>query len=419
VKNPALGEPEFLDRQALDRELTRVFEKCQDCRRCLPLCPSFPSLFASVDRHEQQAAELTAREIREVIDLCYQCKLCYNHCPYHPPHDWMIDFPKLMSRAKLVQTREEGIPLAERMGQKQDLLGKLGCLSAPLTNAAFKNRAVRLLMEKGTGIDRRWLMPHYERSRFSRQVKGHRPGPGPNGRVLLFPTCFVEYSDAETGQAALQVLEHNGVAVETDYEACCGAPFLHGGDLAAARRNAEKVVRALAPRVREGVAVLVPGPTCSYQIKHEYPELLDNSEARLVAENAYDICEYLWKLKQEDKLRTDFPKALGKVAYHLPCHLKAQNIGFRSRQLLKLAGAEVEMLDHCSGVDGTWGMQQRWYAQSLEVACKLLDEIKRLEPDHVSSDCPLAALRILEGTGRRALHPIALLRDAYGLEAKA
>jgi Fe-S oxidoreductase len=412
---PRLDEPEFLDPEALDTELYRVFAKCHDCRRCLPLCPSFPSLFESIDRHEQEPEHLTSAEMREVIDLCYQCKLCYNHCPYHPPHDWMVDLPRLMGRAKIVRAEQEGIPLSERAGARQDLMGRTSCLTAALTNAAFKNRAVRFLMEKTTGIDRRWMMPTYESKPVSKWLDGRTSPSSAKGEVLLFTTCFVEYSEAATARALVQVLEHNGLSVSSGYVACCGAPFLHGGDLKSATRNAEKVVRALAPKVRAGVPVVVPGPTCSYQLKREYPELLASDEAKLVSENAFDIGEFLWKLKAEGELRTDFPRPLGRVAYHLPCHLKAQNIGFRSRQLLRLAGADVQMLDHCSGVDGTWGMKAAWYEASMKVAGKLLQGIREAEPDAVATDCPLSALRILEGTGRRAVHPVVLLRDAYGL----
>jgi glycerol-3-phosphate dehydrogenase subunit C len=417
VQNPDLRHPEFLERDALEREFDRVFDHCHDCRRCLPLCPSFPSLFEAIDRHEQEASKLTAAERREVVDLCYQCKLCYNHCPYHPPHEWEIDFPKLMSRAKLVQAKEEGIPLPERIGAQQDALGKVACWAAPLTNASFKNRALRLLMEGATGIDRRWQMPTYERQPLSQELAGRKSTTGAERRVVLFGTCFVEYSDAETGRAALQVLEHNGVAVDYHYPACCGAPFLHGGDLENARRNAERVTAELARFVRDGSDVLIPGPTCSYQLKREYPELLGSDDARLVAQHSFDIGEYLWKLRSDGALKKEFPRPLGRVAYHLPCHLKAQNIGFRSRQLLKSAGAEVEMFDMCSGVDGTWGMKKRWYEQSLGVARKLLEAVKGSAAERVATDCPLAALRIQEGTGRAAVHPVVLLRDAYGLGA--
>jgi Fe-S oxidoreductase len=379
VQNAGPQDAEFLERDALDRELTRVFEKCHDCRRCLPLCPSFPALFRSVDRHDQEAAQLTDAERREVIDLCYQCKLCYNHCPYHPPHEWEIDFPKLMSRAKIVQAREEGIPLADRMGQQLDLMGKVSCMTAPLTNLAFKNRAVRMLMEPATGIDRRWIMPRYESKRLSSRLRSRTATRGENGRAILFATCFVEYSEAETGVATAEVLEHCGIAVNDGYEACCGAPFLHGGDIDSAVRNAGRVIEQLAPQVKDGTPIVVPGP----------------------------------------HLPREFARPLGRVAYHLPCHLKSQNIGFRSRQLLKAAGAEVEMLDMCSGVDGTWGMKKRWYDQSLGVAAKLLDGVRESEAEHVATDCPLAALRIQEGTGRRAVHPIVLIRDAYGLGGSA
>jgi Fe-S oxidoreductase len=423
LKNASLTDAGFLDRADLDAELTRVFEKCHDCRRCLPLCPSFPSLFDSIDRHEQDASALSTAETREVIDLCYQCKLCYNHCPYHPPHEWAIDFPKLMTRAKLVQGREEGIPLSEKLGAQQDLMGKLSCRTASLSNAAFKNRAVRLLMEKTTGIDRRFVMPTYEKAPFSpglaRRVNAAKnaaknAAEADGSRVVLFTTCFVEYSEARTASAAVEILEHNGIAVEAGYEACCGAPFLHGGDLESARKNAEKVVAGLAPRVRAGLQIVVPGPTCSYQLKNEFPSLVPTEDARLVAENTLDLGEYVYKIAAAKKLDRSFKKKLGRIAYHLPCHLKAQNIGFRSKQILGLVSDEVVMVDACSGVDGTWGMKARHYDESLAICQSLMDAIENAEPERVATDCPLAALRIKERTGRDAVHPIVLLHEAYG-----
>ncbi len=361
---------------------------------------------------------MTPAERREVVDLCYQCKLCYNHCPYHPPHDWEIDFPRLMTRAKLVQAREDGIPLNERVGARQDAMGRISCRTAPLTNAAFRNRALRILMEKATGIDRRWKMPEYQSKPFSERLRG-RPVPADaRDRVILFTTCFVEYSEAQTAWAALQVLEHNGIAVEGGYEACCGAPFLHGGDLENARRNARKVVSQLAPRIREGVKIVVPGPTCSLQLKQEYPELLGSEDARRVAENTLDLGEYIFGVAAAKKLDREFPKRLGRVAYHLPCHLKAQNIGFRSKQILGLAADEVVMVEACSGVDGTWGMKSRFYDESLKICEGLIRGIEAAQPDHIATDCPLSALRIEEVMGRPAVHPLVLLRDAYGLEGK-
>jgi glycerol-3-phosphate dehydrogenase subunit C len=414
MKNASLHDAEYLERESLDAELVRVFEKCHDCRRCLPLCPSFPALFDAIDRHDLEAAKLTGAEMREVVDLCYQCKLCYNHCPYHPPHEWEIDFPKLMSRAKLVQAREEGIPLPERMGAQQDLMGKTSCLTSSLTNAAFKNRAVRLLMEKGTGIDRRWIMPTYEKRPFSKELARHQTVSGENGRAILFTTCFVEYSEAHTARAAVAVLEHSGVAVEGGYDACCGAPFLHGGDLDSARKNAAKVVAGLIDRVRAGVPVVVPGPTCSYQLKNEYPELLGTDDARAVAAATLDLGEFIFKLAAAKTLKRDFAKKLGRIAYHLPCHLKAQSIGFRSLQLLGLVSDDVQLVDACSGVDGTWGMKARWWEQSQKIAGRLVVEIQSAAPERVATDCPLSALRILERTGREAVHPVVLLAEAYG-----
>jgi Fe-S oxidoreductase len=337
MKNPSFGDSEFLDREALDVEIRRVFNKCHECRRCLPLCPSFPALFGAIDEHEQEAEGLEPAEIRAVIDLCYQCKLCYNHCPYHPPHEWLIDFPKLMNRAKIVQAREEGTPLADRLGNDPDRMGRLAGLTASLTNALFRNRFARTIMERVSGVDRRWPMPTYSRRPFSKWLAKHATVEGDVGRVLLFTTCFLEHSGEDAARAAVQVLEHNGLAVENGYVGCCGAPHLHGGDLEGSRRKAALLVQRLAPRVREGIPIVVPGPTCSYQLKQELPELLDSDDARLVASSTFDLCEYLWSLRSEDKLDRNFTRSLGRIAYQVPCHLKSQNIGFRSRQLLRLA----------------------------------------------------------------------------------
>jgi glycerol-3-phosphate dehydrogenase subunit C len=270
-------------------------------------------------------------------------------------------------------------------------------------------------------------MPTYEKQPFSKvlakrgraeSTAGEGRGRAEEGRVILFSTCFVEYAEAHTAMAAVEVLEHNGIRVEAGYDACCGAPFYHGGDLENARRNAEKVVAGLIPRVRAGLQVVVPGPTCSYQLKHEFPALLGTADASLVAENTLDLGEYVFKLAAAKRLDREFKRKLGRVAYHLPCHLKAQNIGFRSKQILSLVAEEVVMIDACSGVDGTWGMKAQNYAESLAVCASLMKLIEESAPDHIATDCPLSALRIKERTGREAVHPIVLLRDAYGFEGR-
>jgi glycerol-3-phosphate dehydrogenase subunit C len=274
-----------------------------------------------------------------------------------------------------------------------------------------------VVMEKTVGIHRDWPLPVYEGQPFSKWFAAHQRDPdlGENGKVAFFTTCTVEYSEVETGIAAVQVLEHNGVQVIERYETCCGMPALDVGDIETATRSAQRNIAALAAAIRDGYAVVSPGPTCSYMLKEEYPLLVDSEDARLVAENTYDLCEYLFKLHQEKKLNTDFSNPPEAIAYHLPCHLKAQNIGYRSRDLLKLTGAQVQLVDRCSAVDGTWGMTAEYHDLSLKWADKLLKGMEKTRAEVYASDCPLAALRILEGTGTKALHPVIVLRDAYGL----
>ena len=410
------GDPDYTDPQALERELRRTGEICHQCRRCLPLCPAFPKLFDLVDATDREIEGVTMEGFDAVNELCYHCKLCYNHCPYTPPHEWDVDFPQLMRRHQVARARRDGIPLARRVTTRTDLLGAIGSLAPALMNFVNRNRLARRVMEKTLGIHRDWVQPSFHRETLDRWLTRRRAPPaGVNGRVALFTTCSVNYHDPGAGRAAVEVLERSDVHVEAVYERCCGMPFTDTGDLDAARRNAERNVADLLPRVEAGAVVVAPGPSCSLMLKAEYPKLLGSDAASRVAAATRDLMEHLYHLAREKKLNRDFVRPLGRVAYHAPCHLRAQNVGFRALDLLRLAGAEVTLVDACSGVDGTWGMQARFHDESLKVAAGLLDRIEAARPDEIATDCPLSALRIEEALGRKAVHPVVLLHRAYGM----
>jgi Fe-S oxidoreductase len=324
-----------------------------------------------------------------------------------------------MRRQQVARAGREGIPLARRLTTRTDLIGAIGSLAPPLMNFANRNRASRVLMEKTLGIDRDWVQPSFYSETVDRWfARRERRGTGLNGRVVLFTTCSVNYNDPIAGRSLTVVLEHSDVRVDLCYERCCGMPFTDTGDLSAARHNAERNVADLLPHVEAGAEIVVPGPSCSLMLKEEYPKLLGTPAARRVADATKDAMEYLYHLARAKKMKRDFSAPLGRVAYQAPCHLRHQNIGFRARDLLQLAGAEVTVVDACSGVDGTWGMQARFHDLSLAVAAPMLARIRDAEPDHIATDCPLSALRIQEGLGRVAVHPVVLLRHAYGLSAE-
>ncbi len=410
---------EFWNKEQVERNIRRVFEICDGCRRCFNLCPSFSTLFERLDTPEVDSdpEKLSGPDLRRVVNLCYQCKLCFNHCPYTPPHQFDIDFPWLMLRAKAVAVKEEGQRIADRVLGHTDLVGRIGSALAPLVNWANHNRLARILLEKGLGIHRDRNLPLYHRQTFESWFRS-RPRATEDAKgekAALFATCSVNYNLPEVGKATVRVLEKNRIHVTVPEQRCCGMPYLDGGDIAAAVANAEANVRSLVSAVRQGYAVVVPGPTCSYMLKREYPLLLDSPEAREVAENTFDICEYLVRCHSEGRLNVNFVQPGGKIIYQIPCHLRAQNIGYKSRDLLRLIpGTSVEMVERCAGVDGTWGLKREFYPLSLTVAGRLFSAVDEARPATVVSDCALAALQITQGTGRPVLHPVQVLEKAYG-----
>ena len=424
-----IRQPEFWKQDAVDRELRRVYDICAGCRRCLPLCPSFKVMFErlDVDAVDGDVEKLPASDVREVVDLCYQCKLCYNHCPYTPPHRWQVDFPRLMLRARSAEARATGVTRQDRFLGNTELVGRLGSLTAPLSNWMNDFAPNRAVMQAVVGIHKDRKLPRFHRETFSKWFDQRRrpiptepttPAPPADLKVALFTTCSVEYNDPDTGKAAVAVLEKNGVNVSLPAQRCCGMPYLDGGAVKEAKALIADNARSLAQAVREGREIVVPGPTCSYMLKQEYPWLDGSEDANLVAAHTHDLFEYLSGLHAQGRLDTRFPRPPRKIAYQLPCHLKAQNMGTRSADVLRLTGAEVETVERCSAVDGTWGMKKEYFQLSMKLAEPLFKDIEAARPDRVASDCPLAALQINQGTGRTAEHPIRILASAYGLEVE-
>jgi glycerol-3-phosphate dehydrogenase subunit C len=399
--------------QDIAAEAARIYDICAGCRRCYNLCPSFTTLLDVADeKHDGDAAQLTRAEDRKVVDLCFGCQLCYPHCPYTPPHRWAVDFPRLMHDSKVERAKREGIGLRERLLGNPELVGRLGSAVPFLTNWANRNPLLRWAMEKALGIDRRRRLPRYGR-RFSRWL-GRQTAPadaGRNGTVALFYTTPVEFTGSAVGEALVRVLWRSGVAVVCPEQVCCGMPALDAGDVAGARRRAAENVASLD---RAGCDVVVPGPTCSRMLKQEYPRLVPGEATARVAARTFDAAEYLMKLHAEGRLARDFGASLGKVAYQVPCHLRVQEIGFKSRDVLKLVpGTSVELLERCTGMDGTWGMKHEFFEESLRVARPLLRDLEASGADVFVSDCPLAALQLEQAQGRRVYHPVEALDAAY------
>lgn len=453
---PRPSEPAFWDRAGLDAELGRVFDICHGCRRCWNLCPSFETLFKRIDEIDdlnaaagplpaaapspvpvdsvpkpegQHAAPfdpsllaaknpiegLTQADRDRVEGECYQCKLCFNHCPYHPPHRFMLDFPRLMTRAKAQRRRRDGASLFDLVAARVDLVGTLSSWAAPIANWMNQFPPFRALLEKILGVDRRRNLPLFHFETFRRWWDRRGPKARSSGRVALFYTCSVDYNQPQVGRAAIRVLEKNGFEAVCPEQACCGMPHMDAGDMASAEAAARRNVARLLPFALSGTPIVALGPTCSYMLKEEYPFLLNDEASRKVAAMTFDVAEFLMKLKKEGRLSEDFAPDPRPMAYHLPCHLKAQNIGYKSRELLELAtGGKVRMIDRCSAHDGTWAMKKEYYDLSFKAGRELFEEVPREAGGRLAGDCPLAGLQIQQGTGVVQKHPIEYVAEAYG-----
>ncbi len=424
--NPAYDptDSRYYDDKDLRSEAERVFSVCADCRLCIKFCGSFPKLFDAVDDYctEEKYAEvdtkkLKTEDVREVVDLCFQCKLCYIKCPYTPgDHEWAIDFPRLIARAKAQEVKKKGVPLVDKLLGNPDLVGKLGTATSALANWGNENALNRQLMHSAVGIHKDKKLPSFASKTFAAQFDARRKAPQgePTAKIAFFSTCYVNYNQPEIGTDTLEVMAHNNVDVEFAYERCCGMPLWHNGDMEGAVEAAKQNVASLTRHVNAGRKVIATNPTCSQMIRVEYPRLLGTGEAKAVAAQTMDPMEFLAGLASQGKLQKDFKTGAGNISYHMPCHLRAQNVGYKTRDVLSLLPqTSVKVVEECSGHDGTWAMKKENFKQSLKWGNRAFQAMAEGNPKVTCSDCPLAAIQIEQGNGRRPLNPMQILARSY------
>jgi len=421
---------EFWDPQALDKELERVFDICHGCRRCVSLCTTFPTLFDLVDASSTMEVDGVAKsDYAKVVDQCYLCDLCYmTKCPYVPPHPWNVDFPHVMLRAKAIRFKDK-VKFRDRLLSATDAMGKLAAIPvvAQTVNAVNRNPLSRSLLEAALGVHRERELPPYTpkpfRSSVGKPAQGKLQDGKAPGKVALYATCYGNYNEPEMAHDLVALLEHNEIPwVLVEKEACCGMPKFELGDLEGVDALKKKNIPVLAKYAREGYAILAPVPSCSLMYKQELPLMYpDDPDTEAVRDAMYDPFEYLMLRKKDGLLKTDFKAQLGKVAYHIPCHSRVQNMGQKTREMLEtIPGTEVTVVERCSGHDGTWGVKTEYYENSMKIGRPVFRQMAAPAANYVSSDCPIAARHIMQGMGEERgnaekLHPLSLVRKAYGI----
>ena len=423
-KNPA-----FLDETALFKELERVFDICHGCRRCFNLCNSFPTLFDAVDGSPSGELDGVPKEAYwKVVDHCYLCDMCYmTKCPYVPPHPWAVDFPHLMLRAKALKFERGDATFRDKVLSSTDRVGAIAGIPvvASVVNAANRSPAARKLLESTLGVHRDAPVPEYHSDTFRRrEARRAKPQLQPTatahtrGRVAVFATCYCNRNEPQIDADLVAVLEHNGIPVTlVPSEKCCGMPKLELGDLKGVERLKQTNVPQMVRVIDEGCDIVAAIPSCVLMFKQELPLMFpDDPDVAKVREHIFDPFEYLMLRHEAGLLRTDFKRELGKVAYHVPCHLRVQNLGLKTRDVLQLVpGTTLEVIERCSGHDGTYAVKKEFHETSMKIGRPVMQRVEQSQAAWYSSDCPMAGHQIENGLAgeRKPTHPLSLLRAAY------
>jgi glycerol-3-phosphate dehydrogenase subunit C len=431
--------PWFWDGAALDKEMERIFDICHGCRRCFNLCDSFPRLFDLIDNGTTGEINGVKKEdYGNVEEACTLCDMCFmTKCPYVPPHEWAVDFPHLMLRFRAVRARKKGIDFVDGQLVDTDRAGWMGTFASSLVNWVTdeNNQAARRTIEKFAGIHHGARLPRQAAETFEQRAR--RAPPSVNEvapafgkrKAVLYATCFVNFHNTSIGASALAVLARNGVETEPLHPACCGMPKLELGDLEAVADAARKVTEALLPWIDKGYDIVALTPSCALMLKFEWPLLLPKDPAVLkLAQATFDISEYVVDIAKKEGLAQGLQPIEGGISMHLACHARAQNMGPKGAEMLRLIPkTRVAVIERCSGHGGIWGARAENFDIAVKVGKPAAQAALKNDTLFVASECPLAAehlLQVMEMTASddghtpkpvRADHPIELMARSYGL----
>ncbi len=424
-------DPEFYNEEKLLEEMERIFDICHGCRRCVSLCDAYPTLFDLVDESDTFEMDGVAKEdYWKVVDQCYMCDLCYQtKCPYVPPHEWNLDFPHVMLRAKAVQFKKGERKLSHKLLSNTKVQASVGTLPvvSNVINAGNRSKGIRKVMAKALDLHPDAHLPAFHSDTLRRRDKGRNPAAaevkeaGPTrGKVALFATCYCNVNTPDIGQDIIRVFEHNGIPVRlTEKEECCGMPKLEQGDLDTVEKYKNVNIPQLVKLIDEGWDLTAGIPSCVLMFKQELPLMYpDDPDVQKVKAHFFDPFEYLMHRHKAGLLNTEFKQPLGKVVWQVPCHQRVQNIGPKTRDVLALVpDTQVEMIERCSGHDGTYGVRAGTYEKSQKIVRPVVNRVKKMEPDYLVSDCPMAATQVADNLNlpNEESNPLTLLRIAYGL----
>lgn len=429
-------EDDFTDETKLFDELERVFDLCHGCRRCFNLCDSFPRLFDMIDASPTEELDgVDKAEYWKVVDACTLCDLCFmTKCPYVPPHEWDLDFPHLMLRARALQFKNGKTNKKQDKLIEMDANGPLGVKFSGLANWAAKrdNALTRPIMQAAVGVHKDAALPEFSKQTCRDRAQAEpvtvdATAPAAARKAVIYASCFGEYNAPEIVLDTRAVLAKNGIDAEIVYPECCGMPQLEQGDIERVANKAKSIALALKPYVDQGIDIVVPVASCALMLKFEWLLIEpDDENIKALSQATFDVTEYVVDIANKEGLAAGLQPLDGGITAHIACHARAQNMGRKAQELLKLIpDTDTKVIERCSGHGGSWGVMKEYFELGMKVGAPVFRDAAKANSAYVVSECPLARDQIIqgmerkdvtvEGPGKALRHPVQLIARAYGL----